>query len=86
MRNGPSNVWGQIVNLPVNKNKAGLGFSAKNGKGENMKPKFALRKYHDVFHSRGYLHPIVPRINAIVEDEEEQKMLNNVTHGVRVQN
>ena len=71
---------------PVNKNRAGLGFSVKSNKGENMKLKSALGKYQDIFHSGGYLHPTIPRINAIVEDEVEQKMMNYVTHGVRVQN
>ena len=77
---------GQIVDTPVNKNRVGLGFSVKNNEGENMKPKSALGKYQDIFHSGGYLHPTVPRINAIVEDEAEQEMPNCVTHGVRVQN
>ena len=84
MHNGPSKVWGKIVESPVNKNRVGLGFSMKNDKGKNMKPKSALGKYQDIFHSGGYLHPIVPRINAIVEDEAEQEMPNYVTHGVRV--
>ena len=75
---------GRIVDPPVRKNRVGLGFSVKNGKGENMKPKAALVKYQDIFHSGGYLHPTVPRINAIVEGEAEHEMLNYVTHGVRV--
>ena len=37
VHNGPSNEWGQIVDSLVNKNKTGLGFSAMNDKGENMK-------------------------------------------------
>ena len=86
MRNGPSKVWGQIVDPLVNKNRVGLGFSMKNDKGKNMKMKSALGKYQDIFHSRGYLHPTVPRINVIVEDEEEHEMLNYVTRGIRVQN
>ena len=83
MHNGPNKLWGQIVNPHVNKNRAGLGFSLKNGKGENMNLKSALGKYQYIFHNGGYLHPTVPRINAIVEGEAEQEMLNYVAHGVK---
>ena len=84
MRNGPSKVLGQIVDPPTNKNIVGSGFSAENGKGEKMKPETTLRSYQDIFHNGGYLHPTVSRINAIVEDEEEQETPNYVTPGVRV--
>ena len=84
MRNGPSKVWGQIVDPPVNKNRVSLGFSLKNNKCKNMKPKSSLGKYQDIFRSRGYLHPIVPSINAIIEDEAEHEMPNYMAHGVRV--
>ena len=67
-------------------NRAGLGFSAKNGKGESMKLETTLSSYQNIFHSRGYLHSTVSRINAIVGDEEEQEIPNYVTPGVRVQN
>ena len=86
MHNGPSKVWGKIVDPPMNKNRVGLGFSVKINKGENMKPKSALGKYQDIFHIGGYLHPTFPRIIAILEGESEQEMPNYVTHGVRVQN
>ena len=86
MHNGPSKVWGQIFDPPVNKNRAGLGFFVKNGKAENMKSKSTLGKYQDIFRSGGYLNPTVPRINAILEGESEQEMSNCVTHGVIVQN
>ena len=86
MRNGHSEVWGQIVDPPVNKNRVGLGFSLKNDKGKSMKLKSAAGKYQDIFRSGGYLHPNVSEINAIEEDEAEPEMPNYVTHGVRVQN
>ena len=86
VRNGHSEVWGQIVDPPVNKNRVGLGFSVKNNKGKSMKLKSAAGKYQDIFRSGGYLHPTVSRINAIVEDETEQERSNYVTHRVRVQN
>ena len=86
VRNGHNEVWGKIVDPPVNKNKAGLGFSVKNDKGKSMRPKSNAGKYQDIFCRGGYLHPIVSRINVIVEDEVEQEMPNYVTHRVRVQN
>ena len=86
VHNGHSEIWGQIVNPPVNKNKADLGFSVKNDKGKRMKPKSAAGKYQDMFRRGGYLHTTVSEINAIVEDEAEPEMPNYVTHGVRIQN
>ena len=71
---------------PVNKNKTGLGFSSKNGKGESLKPKSTMNSYHDVFRSGGYLHPIDYGINVVEEDKAEQEAPNYVTRGVRVQN
>ena len=85
MRNDPNKVWGQIIDPPVNKNIAGFGLSMKNSKGENMKLKSALGKYQDIFRSGGYLHPTVPGINVIMEDEAEQEMQNYMMHGVGVQ-
>ena len=78
MRKGHSEVWVQIVDPPVNKNRADLGFSMKNDKGKSMKTKSAVRKYQDIFRSGGYLYPTVFRINAIVEDEAELEMPNCV--------
>ena len=86
VHNGHSEVWGQIVGPPVNKNRAGSGFSVKNDKGKRMKLKSVAGKYHDIFRSGGYLHPAVSGINAIMEDEAEPEMPNYVTHKVRVQN
>ena len=56
---------------PVNKNRAGLGFSLKNDKVKRMKLKSAAGKYQYIFRSGGYLHPTVFGINAIVEDKVE---------------
>ena len=77
---------GQIVDPPVNKNRASLGFSVKNDKGKSMKSKTSADKYLDIFRSRGFLHPIVSGINAIMEGETNPEMPNYVTHRVRVQN
>ena len=84
VRNGHNAVWGQLVDPPVNKSRAGLGFSLKNG--ESLKSKSSVNSYHDVFRSGGYLHPIGSGINVVEEDEVEQEVSNYVTHGVRVQN
>ena len=86
VHNGHNAVWGRLVDPPVNKNRTGLGFSSRDGKGENLKSKSSVNNYHDVFRSGGYLHPIGSGINAVEEDEAEQEVPNYVTHGVRVQN
>ena len=82
VRNGHNAVWGRLIDPPVNKNITGLGFSSKNGKGENLKSKSSVNNYHDVFCSEGYLHLIFSGINAIEEDEAEQEVPNYVTHRV----
>ena len=51
VRNGHSEVWGRIVDPPVNKNRTGLGLSSKNDKCKGMKPKFAAGRYQDIFRS-----------------------------------
>ena len=86
MRNVHNAVWGRLVDPPVNKNRAGLGFSSRNCKGESLKSKSTVNNYHDVFRSGGYLHPIGSGINVVEEDEAEQEVPNYVKHGVRVQN
>ena len=60
VRKGHSEVWGRIMDPPMNKNRAGLRFSLKNDNGKGMKPKSAASKYQDIFRSGGYLHPTVP--------------------------
>ena len=84
--NGYNAVWGRLVDPPVNKNGAGLGFSSRNGKGESLKSKSSMNGYQDFFRSGGYLHPIGSGMNDVEEDEAEQEVPNYVTHGVRVQN
>ena len=76
VRNDHSEIWGQIIDPPVNKNRAGLEFSVNNDKGKSMKSKSVTGKYQDIFHSGGYLHPTVSRINDIVEYEAEHEMSN----------
>ena len=79
VRKGHSEVWGHIVDPPLNKNKADLGFSLKNDKGKSMKLKSGAGKYQDIFRRGGYLHPTVYGINAIIEYESEPEIPNYVT-------
>ena len=46
VRKGHNEVWGRIVDPPVNKNRTGLGFSSKNIKGESLKSKSTMSSYH----------------------------------------
>ena len=86
VRNCHNTVWGRNMDPPVNKNKIGLGFSSRSGKGEGLKSKSSMNSYQDIFRSEGYLHPIGSGINVVEEDETEQEVPNYVTHGVQVQN
>ena len=86
MRNGNNSVWGRLLDPPVNKNRAGLGFPSRNEKGEGLKSKSSVNNYQDVFCSGGYLHPIGSGINVVEDDEAEQEVSNYMTHGVRVHN
>ena len=70
----------------MNKNRTGMGFSSKNGKGKSLKSKSTMSSYHDVLCSGGYLYPTDYDVNAIEEDDIEKEMPNYVTHGVRVKN
>ena len=53
MRNGPSKVWGKIVDPPVNRNRDGIKFSVKNDKVERLKSKSTESSYQDIFRSGG---------------------------------
>ena len=84
VHNGTSKAWGQVVDPTINKNRAGLGLSTKNGKNEGLKPKSIMSSYHDVFYNRGYLHPTISGVNAIEKGEKDQEVPNYVTSGVRI--
>src|SRR3954462_1759384 len=84
VQNGHSGVWGQVVSLQENRNRAGLGFSASDK--SVMKSESAFRPYQEMFHSAGFLHPTLPEVDAIVEDEPEPEVPNFVTHGKMIKN
>ncbi|XP_058751635.1 uncharacterized protein LOC131624732, partial [Vicia villosa] len=87
VQNGHSGVWGQVVSLQENRNRAGLGFSASDK--SVMKSESAFRPYQEMFHSAGFLHPTLPEVNAIVEDEPEPEVPSFVSskkHGKRREN
>ena len=85
VQTGANNAWGQVVEPKVNKNGFGLGFSTKI-RIEMLKSGPVAAKYPDVFRSAGYLDPLVPGVNAIVEDGPEPGIPSFVTHGTRVCN
>ncbi|XP_058757379.1 uncharacterized protein LOC131630634 [Vicia villosa] len=84
VQKGPSGVWGQMVSLPENKNRAGLGLSLS-GK-SIVKSESAFRPYQEIFRSAGFLHPTPPEVDAIIGDEPEPEMPNFVTHGKMIKN
>jgi len=72
VRSGKAEGWGQLVQLPENKRKEGLGFSAsKSG---------VFNPTGGTFHSVGFINT-PPEINAIMEDQAEEMIPAFVTPG-----
>ncbi|MCI34815.1 receptor-like kinase, partial [Trifolium medium] len=66
VQNGLSAGWGQVVTLPENKRREGLGFSPSAARA--AKPDVVIKKIEDTFHSTGFIHPPSSEANAIIED------------------
>jgi len=72
VRSGKAEGWGQLVRLPENKHREGLGFSANKPEGFNPTG--------GTFHSAGFINA-PPEISAIVEDQAEKVTPVFVTPG-----
>jgi hypothetical protein len=69
---GKTEGWGQLVKLPENKRKEGIGFP-------NRKPG-AFNPAGGTFHSAGFIYA-PPETNAIIEDQSEEVAFVFVTPG-----
>jgi hypothetical protein len=69
--------WGQLRQLPENKNGTGLGFTPSTRMG---KPGVVQRPFEDTFRSAGFIN-VPPEIGVIVEDGEETEPVSFVTPG-----
>ena len=74
---GPSNVWGQVIEISENKNKAGLGFSHENV--ESMRPKSVFTPYQEIFRNGGFVNPKHPEVDVVLDDEPEFERPSYVT-------
>lgn len=79
VENGQVVGWGQGFELAENKNKVGLGFSSGSTRRD-------LKHIHEVFYSAGFIHSKDQFAAAILEDNQEQKVPNFVTHRLMCQN
>jgi hypothetical protein len=84
VQNGLSTGWGQVVTLPENKHREGLGFSPSSARA--IEPTVSVKLIKYTFYSAGFIHPPSPEANAIIEDDSEEDSPSLVTHGVVCRN
>ncbi|GAU51876.1 hypothetical protein TSUD_416610, partial [Trifolium subterraneum] len=67
VQNGLSAGWGQVVTLPENKYREGVGFSPSSTRAP--KQNVVNGPIEDTFYSAGFIHPSLPEVNVIIEDD-----------------
>ncbi|GAU51349.1 hypothetical protein TSUD_412970 [Trifolium subterraneum] len=67
VQNGLSAGWGQVVTLPENKYREGVGFSPSSTR--VPKRNVVNGPIKDTFYSAGFIHPPLPEVNVIIEDD-----------------
>jgi hypothetical protein len=82
VQDGLSSGWGQVIDLPENKYREGLGFFPS---ARSVKPSTVIGPIKGIFHSVGFIHT-PPEANAIIEDGSEEVAPSFVTHGVVCRN
>lgn len=70
--------------LPENKSREGLGFSSSST--EVVNKDVVTRPIPEVFYSRGFIHPTLPEVSVIIEDDPEKDSPDLVVHGLVCQN
>lgn len=85
MKSGQVEGWGQIVELPENKNRVGLGFSRYTTR-RVLKHEFVIRPIQEVFHSACFIHPVDQVVAVISEGNSYPEWPCFVTHGETSQN
>ncbi|KAK2456555.1 hypothetical protein QL285_003914 [Trifolium repens] len=55
VHSGLSTGWGQVVTLPKNNHREGLGFSHSSAK--TVGPNVAIKTINETFHSAGFIYP-----------------------------
>jgi len=72
VQEGKTERWGQLVQLPKNKRKEGLGFSTHKSRVANP--------IEGTFDSVGFINAL-PKTNAVLEDQSEEEIPDFVTPG-----
>jgi hypothetical protein len=73
VQEGKTSGWGEVLQLPENKDRSGLGFTPSTRMGKR-------EPFEDVFRSAGFINA-PPETNAIIGDEDEGEPLPFVTLG-----
>ena len=76
--------WGVVQDLPENKVPEGLGFSSTSDKTD--KRDIIIHPIQEMFPSAGFICPMTPKVDTILEDDSEKDSPNFVTHGRIFQN
>lgn len=85
VKSGQAEGWGQIVELPKNKNKVGLRFPPYTTR-RVLKKEVVLRPIQEVFHSAGFTHPGDQNVDAISEGDSYLEWPCLAMHGEISQN
>ncbi|KAI5421721.1 hypothetical protein KIW84_045230 [Lathyrus oleraceus] len=79
VNSGSTKGWGKVVILVDNKTREGLGFSPVSTKA--TKKNEVIRPTQEVFHNGDFIHPTLPEVNAITEDDSEDYIPDDFTDG-----
>lgn len=81
---GSTSGWGQVVSLPENKFREGLGFSPTSSKFSQQDA--VLLPIQETFRSGGFINPTQSETNVVIEEDPEEDAQSFVTHEMVCQN
>lgn len=84
VKDGSTSGWGQVVSLPENKFREGLGFSPTSSKFSQQDT--VLRPIQETFLSGEFINPTQSETNVVIEEDPEEDVQSFVTHGMVCQN
>lgn len=75
---GSAGGWGQVVSLPKNKFREGIGFSPTSSKVSQQYT--ALCSIQETLRNGGFINPTQPETNVVIEENPEEDAQSIVTH------
>jgi hypothetical protein len=84
VKDGSTSGWGQVVSLPENKFREGLGFSPTSSKFSQQDA--ILCPIQETFRSGGFINPTQSETNVVIEEDPEEDAQSFVMHGMVCQN